>query len=163
VTISPGREQQRSLLPAVALALGTLLLALPLRAEDFAVRTRGDRVSLKAVAVPLPDLLEALARETGLEVVWSLQPPPRPLVTVTLDEALSSDAVPSILAGLRFSYALGLDATGRQARTLYIVDGTPPAPTDPAEGAWPAPWRPARKANAGAGPGEPRPGRSTHR
>jgi hypothetical protein len=97
---------------------------------------------MRAVAAPLPDLLVALAHETGMEVVWSLQPPPRPLVTVSIDEALSGDAVSAILAGLRFSYAFGLDPSGRRVLWLYIVKATPPAPADPAEAHWPAPWRP---------------------
>ena len=136
---------ERRLLTAVAVVLlaltaGSRSSAAP--ASDFFVRATGDFVTIRAEAAPLPDLLAALSRETGLRVVWGLDPPPRPLVTVAVTSRIQSEAVPAIFEGLRFNYALGLDPSGRRVRELHIVSANPPAPAVGEAAHWPAPWRP---------------------
>ena len=117
-------------------------LAPPAPARDILVRATGDLVTIRAEAAPLPDLLAALSRETGLRVVWGLDPPPRPLVTVALTSRIQSEAVPAVFEWLRFNYALGLDPSGRRVRELYIVGADPPAPAVGEDVRWPSPGRP---------------------
>lgn len=127
-----------------SLTVVAVLCAARAHGADLVVRATGDLVTIHAEAAPLPDLLEALSRETGLRVVWGLDPAPRPLVTLAVSGQPQSDAVAAIFEGLRFSYALGLDPTGRRVRELHIVGATPPPPAVGEAVHWPPPWRPLR-------------------
>lgn len=135
----------RAALPTVTatllgLSVGPASRAAP--AGDLVVRAAGDFVTIRAEAAPLPDLLAALSRESGLRVVWGLDPPPRPLVNLTVTSQIQSEAVVAVFEGLRFNYALGLDPSGRRVKELHIVGANPPPPAVGEAAHWPAPWVP---------------------
>lgn len=124
-------------LPA-ALA-GLSLLAAPAAAE-VAVRLADGQVELVAKTAPLSEVLDRLARQTGMKVVYE-GPAPRQLVTVTLRGRSPAETVLSLLEGLGLNFALVADPAGSRVQTL-LVAGTASAtvaPASPAAAARPAP------------------------
>lgn len=114
-------------LPA-ALA-GLSLLAGPAAAE-VAVRVADGHVELVAKTAPLSEVLDRLARQTGMKVVYE-GPAPRQLVTVTLRGRSPAETVLSLLEGLGLNFALVADPAGSRVQTL-LVAGTASASTTPA-------------------------------
>jgi hypothetical protein len=114
-------------LPA-ALA-GLSLLAAPAAAE-VAVRLADGQVELVARTAPLSEVLDRLARQTGMKVVYE-GPAPRQLVTVTLRGRSPAETVLSLLEGLGLNFALVADPAGSRVQTL-LVAGTASASTTPA-------------------------------
>jgi hypothetical protein len=114
-------------LPA-ALA-GLSLLAVPAAAE-VAVRVADGHVELVAKTAPLSEVLDRLARQTGMKVVYE-GPAPRQLVTVTLRGRSPAETVLSLLEGLGLNFALVADPAGSRVQTL-LVAGTASASTTPA-------------------------------
>src|SRR5918994_503095 len=96
-----------------------LLAALPASA-DVQVAVNEGRVDLSATSAPLADVLDRLARQTQMEVTYE-DAPPRNLVTASVAALTPAQAVLSVLEGLGLNYALQLDRTGQQVRTLLLV------------------------------------------
>jgi hypothetical protein len=111
------------------LSLG--LLAPAARAE-VEVRVSDERVDVTATAAPLADVLDQLARQIGMEIVYDGQPP-RQHVTLALEDRSPAEAVQGILEGQGLNYALLADPSGRRVQTLLLAgpvgkgSGTPPA------------------------------------
>jgi hypothetical protein len=116
------------------------LLACPLEAEVEIQRT-GDRVSLSAVSAPVSEILDRLARQTGMKVVYDAQPP-RQLVTARLDDRTTAEAVVGLMEGLGLNYALVMDIAGTRVDQLLVLGpvgvsapsaaaATRPTPTPP--------------------------------
>ena len=101
----------------LAAALG--LLACPLQAEVEIQRT-GDRVSLSAVSAPVSEILDRLARQTGMKVVYDAQPP-RQLITARLDDRTTAEAVVGLMEGLGLNYALVMDVAGTRVDQLLVL------------------------------------------
>src|SRR5262245_9846339 len=91
----------------------------PLRAE-VAVRAAGGRVDVTANAAPLADVLDRLARQTGMKVVYE-GPAPRQLVTVSLLGRSPAEAVHDLLEGQGLNYALVGDSSGMGVQTLLMT------------------------------------------
>jgi hypothetical protein len=89
---------------------------------EVMVRVSGDRVDVRATAAPLADVLDRLARQTGMAVVYEA-PPPRQLVTIAFEGRSPTEAVLSLLEGQGLNYALVADPTGRRVATL-VLSGT---------------------------------------
>ena len=106
------------------------LLAGPLSAE-VQVALRDGRVDVAARGAPLSEVLERLAQQTHMEVTYD-GAPPRQLVTASVQSATPAEAVLSVLEGLGVNYALQLDATGRDVKTLLLIapktGAAPPRP-----------------------------------
>ena len=104
------------------LAAGGVLLAVSAFAGEVDVRpTQAGRVSLSITSAPLSEVLDRLARQTGMRVVYD-GPPPRALVRGRqVEDATVADAVANVLEGLGVSYALRLDATGAKVDTLLVL------------------------------------------
>ena len=104
------------------LAAGGVLLAVSAFAGEVDVRpTQAGRVSLSITSAPLSEVLDRLARQTGMKVVYD-GPPPRALVRGRqVEDATVADAVANVLEGLGVSYALRLDATGAKVDTLLVL------------------------------------------
>jgi len=124
------------------------LTLLPLAANaEVELRRRGDRLDLVATAVPLADLLQRLARETGMKVVYD-GAPPRTLLTVTLLDRTPAELVLGLFEGLGLNYAVSFDRTGTRIDTLLMAgaagSGTTPAraPASAAPAAAVGPRRP---------------------
>jgi hypothetical protein len=121
------------------LALALLLLAVGPATAEVDVRSAGGRVDLRVSAAPLSDVLDRLSRETGTMVVYE-GPPPRQLVSVSLQRRTPVEAVLSLLEGTGLSFALRTDPNGTGCHTLIIVsnpivstaEGASPAATAPA-------------------------------
>jgi hypothetical protein len=124
----------------VLLALG--LLTAPVSAE-VVVRVTSNLVDIDAEAVPLADILEDLAGQTGMEVVYE-GAPPRQRVSLTLRGRSPAEAVQDVLEGQGLNYALIADPTGTRVQTLMIAGaagtGTSAGPATPMPG--PRPRRP---------------------
>src|SRR5262245_39930616 len=99
---------------ALAAALGS-----PLRAE-VTVRGVAGRVHVTANAAPLADVLDRLARQTGMKVVYE-GPAPRQLVTVSLLGRSPAEAVHDLLEGQGLNYALLGDSSGTGVQTLLMT------------------------------------------
>jgi hypothetical protein len=96
---------------------------LPARVE---VRVAGERVSVRAEAAPLSDILERLAQRTGMKIVWGKNLG-RPNVTAILEDCTPAEAVVRLLQGSGFNYALSMDPSRTRVETLMIVGVPEPA------------------------------------
>ncbi len=107
------------------LAACGLLLAVSAQGAEIDVRaTAGGRVSLKVNAAPLSEVLDRLARQTGMKVVYDGVPPRALVRGRQVENATPAEAVADVLEGLGVSYALRLDATGAKVDTLLILGAT---------------------------------------
>src|SRR5258708_20442962 len=109
------------------LALALLLLGVGRATAEVDVRSAGGRVDLRVNAAPLSEVLDRLSRETGTKVVYE-GPPPRQLVSVSLQMRTPVEAVLSLLEGTGLSFALRMDPSGTGGHTLIIVSSLAPSP-----------------------------------
>jgi hypothetical protein len=107
---------RRAHIAALVLAL---LAAAPARA-GVEITTAGDRLSVTAVRVPVAEVLDGLARNTRMKVVYE-GATPRTLVSVDLRAQTPAQAVLGVLEGLGLNFALILDPSGTHVETLMIV------------------------------------------
>jgi hypothetical protein len=112
-----------------ALAACGLLLAATAFASDVDVRgTAGGRVSLRVGSAPLSEVLDRLARQTGMKVIYD-GAPPRALVRGRhVEDVTPAEALLDVLEGLGIGYALRFDPTGVKVDTLLVLGtaaGTP--------------------------------------
>src|SRR5262245_10901851 len=112
------------------------------------VKLKAGRVDVKATAAPVAEILERLARQTGMKVVYDGLPP-RQVVTATLQDRTVPEAILGILEGLGLNYALVMDSAGTKVETLLMAGAggpgaaPPPAASFPPQGFSPANARPA--------------------
>jgi hypothetical protein len=104
---------------------------------EVAVRVSGGRVDLTATAAPLADVLDRLARQTGMKVVYE-GPAPRQLVTVSLHGRTPAETILAVFEGLGLNYAMVADSTGASVQTLMVAGA---ATSTAASGASPATGR----------------------
>jgi hypothetical protein len=132
----------------VRTALTTLLLLL-LGAEgarNFEVRVAGEKVTILAKGAFLADILDRLAEQTGMKLVYD-GPRPRERVTVKIEGVSAAAAVTSLLESRGISSALTFAPNGRDIATLIIVDaraGAGSAPVRPSSGPSPVASPPVR-------------------
>ena len=117
----------------VSAALVVLALAAAPATAEVAVRVAGGHVDLTATAAPLADVLDRLARQTGMKVVYE-GPAPRQLVTLSLHGRTPTETVLSVLEGLGVNFALVADPSGARVHTL-VVAGTATASSSPSSAA----------------------------
>jgi hypothetical protein len=116
------------------LSVALAFVALPLQAE-VDVQYKGGRVDVRASAAPLSEVLDRLARATGMKVVQQGSNPTM-LVSLSLANRTPAEAVFGVLEGLGLNYAFVLDVSGNRIETLVLAgaSGTkvatsaPPAP-----------------------------------
>ena len=107
--------------------LALSLLAAP-AAADVAVRVvptvpgQPAQVEVVARAAPLNEVLDRLARQIGMKVVYD-GAQPRQLVTLTVSGRPAAETVLAVLEGQGLNFALLGDASGTGAQTL-LVTGT---------------------------------------
>jgi hypothetical protein len=119
-----------------ALLLGLALAASPVAAE-VVVRVSGDKVDLTATAAPLADVLDRLARQTGMKVFYE-GPAPRQLVSLSLHGRTPAETVLALFEGLGINFALVADASGARVQTLMVA-GAAAASSSASPSARPAP------------------------
>ena len=101
-------------------AVVVLLSALPVAAADVNVRVVEGQVEMTASAAPVAEVLDRLAKQTGMKVVYE-GPAPRQLVSVSLRGRTPAEAVVDLLEGLGLNYMLIVDDTGARVRTLMMA------------------------------------------
>jgi hypothetical protein len=104
-------------LTVTLLALGLLPAA---GRADVMIRVSGGQVDLTATAAPLNDILDRLARQTGMKVVYEGATPRQP-VTISLRGRSPAETVLALLEGLGLNYALVGDITGTRVQTLILA------------------------------------------
>jgi hypothetical protein len=92
------------------------------------VRLAQGRIDVAAARTPLADVLDQVARQTGMKVVYE-GPAPRQLVTLALVGRSPAEAVSAILEGQGLNYALILDATATRVEKLLVTGPTPTGPS----------------------------------
>jgi hypothetical protein len=129
-----------------AWTLGLLLLAsAPLHAAEIEIRAMdGDHLALSFPATPVSDVLDRLARQTAMKVIYE-GAPPRTLVAADLTGVTPAQAVLRVLEGLGLDYAMTLDQGGGRVATLVVFapGGSSGARALPAPAALPEPSVPA--------------------
>jgi hypothetical protein len=119
-----------------------LALALPCTARaGIAIRESKGKVDVAVAAAPLADVLDRLARQTGMKIVYE-GPAPRQLVTVSLLGRSPAEAVTALLEGQGLNYALVLDATATRVEQLLVAGPAALASSTPARRTPPSPLRP---------------------
>jgi hypothetical protein len=108
--------------PSTVLAAAVLLAARPGWAETD-VRRAGDRVDVRATAAPVSEVLDRLARETGMKVTYD-GAPPRARISVALSRVTPAQAVLSVLEGQGLNYVLRMDPTATRVDALLMVSGS---------------------------------------
>ena len=122
------------------LAACGLLLAASAFAGDVDVRgTAAGRVSVRVTAAPLSEVLDRLARQTGMKVVYDGAPPRAVVRGRQVEDVTVADAVTDVLEGLGVSYALRLDATGLKVDTLLVLGAVRGSSSSPSPSSSPAP------------------------
>ena len=109
------------------------VLAAGLVHADTDVRRNGDKVDVHAATAPITEVLDRLARQTGMKVIYD-GPQPRARVRLELTGVTPLQAVLSLMEGQGLNYALRMDATGTRIDTLLLVAGggaSTPAPMSP--------------------------------
>jgi hypothetical protein len=135
-------------------ALVVLALAAAPATAEVVVRVSGGQVDLTATAAPLSEVLDRLARQTGMKVVYE-GPAPRPLVTLSLHGRTLTETILSVFEGLGVNFALVSDPAGARVLTL-VVAGTATSSSSPSSGVGSRPASPA----PGHRPFSPPPGAS---
>jgi hypothetical protein len=110
-----------------------IVLATRFGAAQTEVRRVGDTLDVRATAAPVAEVLDRIARETGMKVTYD-GPPPRARVSVTLTGVTPAQAVLRVLEGQGLNYALRMDPRAVRVETLLMVAGSgagtvAPAPT----------------------------------
>jgi hypothetical protein len=117
------------------------------------------RVTIRATRVPLSEILQELARKSGMEVVYESAMPRQP-ITTTIENLPEEEAIARLLDGVPLSWGVKLSANRRRVERLVLADpskrrgGRPeakapggsdvPAPRTPAAASYPS--EPARVA-----------------
>jgi len=142
-----------------ALLALSLALAATTASAEIKVQVQDGRVWVQAVSAPLADLLDRLAQETGMGVVYEGKPPRIP-VTLVLEGLSEAEAVLRTLEGTGLDFALRLDRAATGVEMLILTDpsgtarsasrgpetGSPPAPPGrPAYRPPPAPPSPEQR------------------
>jgi hypothetical protein len=102
-----------------AVASLVLCLVATVTSAEVSVRVSGGRVDLTATAAPVADVLDRLARQTGMKVVYE-GPAPRQLVTVSLHGRTPAETILAVFEGLGLNYAMIADSTGAAVQTLMV-------------------------------------------
>jgi hypothetical protein len=102
-------------------------------AAQTEVRRSGDKVDVRATAASISEVLDRLARETGMKVSYD-GAAPRARISVNIIGVTPVQAVLSVLEGQGLNYAMRMDPTGARVETLLLVSGgtasaSAPAPT----------------------------------
>jgi hypothetical protein len=95
--------------------------------DTIEIRVVAGKVDLEARGAPLAQLLDRLARQTRMRVVYDGSPP-HDLVTASLVGRSPAEAVLSVLEGRGLNFALALDRTGQRVETLVLTHASPPLP-----------------------------------
>jgi hypothetical protein len=126
----------------IVLAGAALLLLAGTAPAEVDVRATAGLVTVRARSAPLSEVLDRIARQTGMKVVYE-GPAPRPMVNAVLENRTPAEAVLGVLEGLGLNYALQTDATGARVETLLLTAPSAAPATRPGPPVAPGLARPA--------------------
>ena len=106
-------------------AIALAFTAAPTRAE-VDVQYKAGHVDVRATTAPLSEVLDRLARATGMKIVQQGVTPSM-LVSLSLQGRTPAEAVFGVLEGLGLNYAFVLDASGNRIETLVLAGSSGPA------------------------------------
>lgn len=115
---------------------GSALVAGSLLAGER-VRINGHCVDIHAAAVPLADLLDELARRTGVQLAFE-GANPRQTITVDMKCGKPADALLGVLEGQGLNYVLQMSPDGARVERLVLIAHGDQKPTA-ASGSGPSP------------------------
>src|SRR4029078_12986319 len=113
-------------LPGMRKVAGVALLALLAArpaAPDTEVRKAGEKLDVRANGAPVSEVLDRIARETGMKVTYD-GAPPRARVTVSLTAVTPAQAVLAVLEGQGLNYALRMDPRAVRIESRLMVAGS---------------------------------------
>jgi hypothetical protein len=122
------------------LVLTLLLLATPDLRAAVEVHVSGGLVDVQAVNTPISEILDGLARELKIKIVYE-GPAPRQRLSVDLKGRTPAEAFLAIVEGQGLAYALSLDKTGNKVESVLMAGGN----NAPAANAGPPSARPAER------------------
>jgi hypothetical protein len=96
-----------------------LLLQAGAPANGLDVQAHEGQVTVHAQRVPLSKVLDRLAQQTGMKVVYESSPPSTP-ISASFEGVPPRDAVERLLEGQGLAYVFRTDATGRKVDTLLV-------------------------------------------
>jgi hypothetical protein len=127
----------------LALAAILSLSVRPGESSPIVIHIRGERVDIRADNTPLVQILNGVAWEAKMKIVYDA-PPPQDPVTVNIQNATLSQAITDLLIGHGLVYVAKMDAAGTRVDTLVLTSGNPgevrlnaEAPPPPQEGEMP--------------------------
>ncbi len=129
-----------------------LSLVATVASAEVAVRVSAGRVDLTATAAPVADVLDRLARQTGMKVVYE-GPAPRQLITVSLHGRTPAETILAIFEGLGLNYAMVADSTGAAVQTLMVAGAASATAASGAASATTRPTVPGARRPFGPPPG----------
>jgi hypothetical protein len=135
------------------LALIALLLAAPDVRAAVEVRVSPDNlVDVQATNAPLSEILDGMARELKIKIVYE-GPPPKQRLTVDLKGRTPAEAFLAVVEGQGLAYAVAMDKSGTKVESLLMAGGN----NAPATNAGPPrpPVRPERPVRESVVPEEP--------
>jgi hypothetical protein len=103
------------------LLLSVVAQAADARRTDLEVRAAGGEVTIHARNLPLSQILDRLARATGMDLTYDGARPGIP-VTLNVENVSQTEAVLRLMEGLGISYVLRTDASGQRV-DLLVVSG----------------------------------------
>jgi hypothetical protein len=132
-----------------------MLLAPPPPGSMLEVSAADGRLTIRTIGTPLADVLQEVARKTGMQVVFETRPP-RQLVSANIEGLPEEEAIARLFEGQSVSWAVQLAANRRRIERLVIAEpgvagrakqpgqAKPqdvPEPEVPAEASYPPPRR----------------------
>ena len=105
------------------LALAVVLGARSGGTETDVRKAAGDKLDVRATAAPISEVLDRIARETGMKVTYD-GAPPRARVSVSLTAVTPAQAVLAVLEGQGLNYALRMDPRAVRIESLLMVAGS---------------------------------------
>lgn len=110
------------------LAVLTALAAASPGSAAVDVTVSGQSVDVRATSAPLSEILDRLARQTNMRVVYD-GAPPRQAISLDLHGRTLVETVIAALEGQGVNYALAMDTTGTRVETLLVSGTASSSPT----------------------------------
>jgi hypothetical protein len=108
----------------LALTVVFSFLARAAQPAPIVIQIRGERIDIQADNTPLVQILNGVAWEAKMKIVYDA-PPPQDPVTVNIKNATLSQAITDLLHGHGLIYVAKMDAAGTRVDTLVLTSGAP--------------------------------------
>jgi hypothetical protein len=108
----------------LALTVALSFVARSAQPAPIQIQIRGERIDIRADNTPLVQILNGVAWEAKMKIVYDA-PPPQDPVTVNIKNATFSQAITDLLNGHGLIYVAKMDAAGTRVDTLVLTSGNP--------------------------------------